>query len=66
MPVVNLGFSGNGRMDKAVGDFLVQVDAAVYVIDCLPNMGPADVSKKVRSVGKAIARSQTRYADRAG
>jgi hypothetical protein len=21
-PVVNLGFSGNGRMDKAVGDFL--------------------------------------------
>ncbi len=46
MPVVNLGFSGNGRMDKAVGDFLVQIDAAVFVIDCLPNMRPADVSAK--------------------
>lgn len=46
MPVVNLGFSGNGRMDKAVGDFLVQLDAAVYVIDCLPNMQPADVTAK--------------------
>ncbi|MCW0218855.1 MAG: SGNH/GDSL hydrolase family protein [Prosthecobacter sp.] len=46
MPVVNLGFSGNGRMDAAVGDFLVQIDAAVYVIDCLPNMGPADVAAK--------------------
>ncbi len=46
MPVVNLGFSGNGRMDKAVGDYLVQVDAAAYVIDCLPNMGPADVAAK--------------------
>ncbi len=46
LPVVNLGFSGNGRMDKAVGDFLVQVDAAAYVIDCLPNMQPADVSAK--------------------
>ncbi len=46
MPVVNLGFSGNGRMDKAVGDYLTQIDAAVYVIDCLPNMGPADVTKK--------------------
>lgn len=45
-PVVNLGFSGNGRMDKAVGDYLVQVDAAAYVIDCLPNMVPADVSAK--------------------
>ncbi len=46
MPVVNLGFSGNGRMDKAVGDYLAQVDAAVYVIDCLPNMQPADVTAK--------------------
>ncbi len=46
MPVVNLGFSGNGKMDKAVGDYLVQVDAAAYVIDCLPNMGPADVAAK--------------------
>jgi hypothetical protein len=45
-PVVNLGFSGNGRMDTAVGGFLAQVDAAVYVIDCLPNMGPAEVAEK--------------------
>jgi GDSL-like Lipase/Acylhydrolase family len=46
VPVVNLGFSGNGRMDKEVGDYLIQVDASMYVIDCLPNMGPADVSAK--------------------
>jgi hypothetical protein len=46
MPVVNLGFSGNGRMDKEIGDYLVQLDAACYVIDCLPNMGPADVAAK--------------------
>lgn len=45
-PVVNLGFSGNGKMDRAVGNYLVQVDAAVYVIDCLPNMGPTDVTAK--------------------
>ncbi|HBJ38649.1 MAG TPA: hypothetical protein DDZ51_28645 [Planctomycetaceae bacterium] len=54
MPVVNLGFSGNGRMDQAVGDFLVQVDAAAYVIDCLPNMGPADVSQKCVPLVKQI------------
>lgn len=45
-PVVNLGFSGNGRMDTAVGDFLIQVDAAAYVIDCLPNMQPAQVTER--------------------
>jgi lysophospholipase L1-like esterase len=45
-PVVNLGFSGNGRMDAAVGELLVKIDAAVYVIDCLPNMNAADVRQK--------------------
>ena len=45
-PVINLGFSGNGRMDAAVGDYLVTIDAAVFVIDCLPNMGPDQVREK--------------------
>lgn len=46
LPVVNLGFSGNGKMDLAVADFLIQIDAAAYVIDCLPNMKPEEVSEK--------------------
>ena len=37
-PVINLGFSGNGTMDPSVGDLLTELDAAVYIIDCLPNM----------------------------
>jgi hypothetical protein len=61
MPTVNLGFSGNGRMDAAVGDYLVKIDAAVYVIDCLPNMGPADVRAKCIPLVKQIraARPET-------
>ncbi len=54
IPVVNLGFSGNGRMDKEVGDYLVQIDASALVIDCLPNMGPADVSAKCVPLIKQI------------
>ena len=46
MPVVNLGFAGNGRMDAAVGDYLVKIDAAAYVIDCLPNMNPTQVTER--------------------
>jgi len=37
-PVMNLGFSGNGRLEKEVIDLLPQVDAKVYVLDCLPNL----------------------------
>ncbi len=44
--VINLGFSGNGRMDAAVGDLLNKIDAAIYVIDCLPNMDAAGVREK--------------------
>lgn len=54
MPVVNLGFSGNGKMDKAVGDYLAKIDAAVYVIDCLPNMQPADVAAKCAPLVKQL------------
>ncbi|MFN7576706.1 MAG: SGNH/GDSL hydrolase family protein, partial [Planctomycetota bacterium] len=45
-PVVNLGFSGNGKMDPAVGEYLGQIDAAVFVIDCLPNMGHELVAER--------------------
>ncbi|OYP33052.1 SGNH/GDSL hydrolase family protein [Rhodopirellula sp. MGV] len=45
-PVVNLGFSGNGKMHQAVGEYLVQIDAAVYVIDCLPNMNAKMVDER--------------------
>ena len=37
-PVYNLGFSGNGRLEKPVIELISEIDAAVYVIDCLPNM----------------------------
>lgn len=54
MPVVNLGFSGNGKMDEAVGDYLIQIDASVYIIDCLPNMNAAAVTEKCVPLVKQI------------
>lgn len=37
-PVVNLGFSGNARLEKSVIDLIAEADAKIYVLDCLPNM----------------------------
>ncbi len=37
-PVINLGFSGNGRLEKEVVDLLPDIDAKLYVLDCLPNL----------------------------
>ncbi len=38
-PLINLAFSGNGQLDKAVIDLMEEIDARVYILDCLPNLG---------------------------
>jgi hypothetical protein len=45
-PVVNLGFSGNGRMEPEVARLIAEIDAAAYVVDCLPNIGAAEVAER--------------------
>ncbi len=43
---INLGFSGNGTMDPEVATLMAELDACVYVIDCLPNMAAGEVAKR--------------------
>jgi len=38
MPLINLGFSGNGKMEPEMAEFISELDPAVFVLDCLPNM----------------------------
>ena len=45
-PVVNLGFSGSGRMEPEVGALLAEIDAAAYVIDCCPNLSPEETAAR--------------------
>lgn len=54
VPVINLGFSGNGRLDPGVGDLMAEVDAAVYVLDCLPNMGDKEVTERTEPFVKKL------------
>lgn len=44
-PLINLGFSGNGRLEKEVIDYIGEIDAKMYVLDCLPNLDASDASK---------------------
>lgn len=40
-PVINLAFSGNGRLEPELIGLISEIDARVYVLDCLPNLtGP--------------------------
>lgn len=60
-PVINLGFSGNGRLEAEVGELLCELDPAVYVIDCLPNVGAAEVRQRAEPLVQQLraARPET-------
>jgi lysophospholipase L1-like esterase len=60
-PVINLGFSGNGRLEAEVGEFLAELDPAVYIIDCLPNVQATDVEQRAAPLVRQLrdARPET-------
>jgi len=37
-PLINLGFSGNARLDSDIIGLMNEVDAKLFVLDCLPNL----------------------------
>lgn len=38
--VVNLGFSGNGELEPEMIDLIGEIEASLYILDCLPNLHP--------------------------
>ena len=46
-PHINLGFSGNGKMETELADLLAELDPSLYVLDCLPNMDAKEVTERV-------------------
>jgi hypothetical protein len=54
VPVLNLGFSGNGRMEPEVGALLAEIDAGVYCIDCLPNMQGPEVAQRAEPLVRQL------------
>jgi hypothetical protein len=52
--VINLGFSGNGRMEPEVTKFVAELDPAVFVLDCLPNMTAKDVRERAEACVKIL------------
>ena len=56
-PVINLGFSGSGRMEPVMATLLAELDPAVYVLDCLPNMSAAEVAERVEPFVRTLRKA---------
>jgi hypothetical protein len=57
-PVINLGFAGNGRMEIELAELLASVDAAAYVLDCLPNLQPHEVADRTEPFVRRLRESR--------
>lgn len=53
-PVVNLGFSGNGRLELELAELLGELDAAAFVVDCLPNLRAEQVRERTVPFVRAL------------
>lgn len=46
---INLGFSGNGRLEPELANLMAQLEADCYVIDCTPNLQDEVIEEKTIS-----------------
>lgn len=51
---INLGFSGNGKMEPEMGELIAGLEASAFVLDCLPNMTPEMVAERVAPAVKTL------------
>ncbi|WP_339708972.1 SGNH/GDSL hydrolase family protein [uncultured Kriegella sp.] len=43
---INFGFSGNGKMEPPITEVISEIDAKIFIIECLPNMTPEEVTER--------------------
>lgn len=54
VPLVNMGFSGNGRLEREVLNYICEMDARLYILDCLPNILEYEVEEVYRLTYEAV------------
>ncbi len=45
--IINLGFSGSGKMEPEMAHLLAELDPELFFIDCLPNLTAEEVAERV-------------------
>lgn len=51
---INLGFSGNARMENSMADCLADIKADAYILDCVPNATAQQISERTAYLVETI------------
>ncbi|MGC4044012.1 MAG: SGNH/GDSL hydrolase family protein [Armatimonas sp.] len=57
---INLGFSGSGKMEPALAELLGELDASVFVLDCLRNMNENMVRERMEPFVSLLRKKRPR------
>jgi lysophospholipase L1-like esterase len=55
--VINLGFSGSGKMEPELAKLLCELEPEMFILECLPNMTTAMVQERVEPFVRILRRS---------
>ena len=58
MPYLSLGFAGCGRMEQSMAELLAELDASVYILDCVPNMWCEWIPQRFNPFIKALRKKR--------
>jgi hypothetical protein len=57
VPIINLGFSGNGQSEPEMAELIAEIDASVYVLDPLWNMSLDMVRERIAPLVRVLRAS---------
>lgn len=60
-PLINLGFSGNGRLETPILDLINEINARLYILDCIPNLTGKWVDQIEDRVYKAVKQIRAKH-----
>jgi lysophospholipase L1-like esterase len=61
-PLLNLGFSGSAKLEREVVEYISDIDACLYVLDCMPNLFEYDKEDVVKRMVDAVKLIRTKSA----
>ena len=59
VPIINLGFAGAGTLDLPVAELMVELEARLYIVDCLPNLQGPDVAERCEPFVRKVRSSRS-------
>jgi len=51
---INMGLSGNAKMEKEVADLIAEIHADAFILDCVPNSSPEEIKNRTAYLIRSI------------